>query len=61
MGGEKAREIERYWAKWVWDHECPLYSTSVILDRSRGVKDLSSLKSSIEVDIEQLSKAKEAQ
>ena len=44
LGGEKARKIERYRAKWDWDRECPLYSTSVILYRSRSVEDLSSLK-----------------
>ena len=44
LGGEKAREIERYRAKWVCDCERPLYSTSIILNRLRGVKDLSSFK-----------------
>ena len=38
---ERSRKIERIEIR---NRECPLYSSSVNLDRSRGVKDLSSFK-----------------
>ena len=44
LGGEKAREIERKREKLDLNRERPLYSTSVILDRKRGIEDLLSFK-----------------
>ena len=50
--------VKRDQAKWVWDCEDPLYTSSVILDRSRGVERCRALKGSIDATIEQVSKAK---
>ena len=44
--------------KWVWYRENPLYTSSVILDRSKGVKRCRALKSSTDATIKQVSKAK---
>ena len=58
LRGEKSREIVRDRAKWVWDHENPLYTSSVIVDKYRGVERCRALKGSTNVAIEQVSKAK---
>ena len=44
LGGENAGEIESKLEKWDLSCEHPLYSTLVILNRSRGVEDLLSFK-----------------
>ena len=58
LRGEESREIVRDWVKWVWDHENPLYTSLVILDKLRGVERCRALKGSTDVAIEQMSKAK---
>ena len=58
LRGEESREIERDRAKWVWDRENPLYTSSVILNRSRSVERCRALKGSTDVAIKQVSKAK---
>ena len=52
LGGEKSREIERDWAKWELNHEDPIYTNSVILDRSRGVERCWALKGLTDAAIE---------